>query len=151
MQVEYEWKPPRCENCQVFGHEGGQCPKLEQVIRKPIAVADGFQEVKKKKKVNQQNGLNMNKQKPKMMYQPVVKPTRYTGEASTFKAPIISKNSFELLNDCEVTMNDVNEIIKVKKPGYSASLKSHLSPDYTDDFDDDVDEHIEIPLETSAT
>ena len=22
MDVEYEWKPPRCQHCCVFGHEG---------------------------------------------------------------------------------------------------------------------------------
>lgn len=25
--VEYEWKPPRCAHCCIFGHETSECPK----------------------------------------------------------------------------------------------------------------------------
>lgn len=27
VRVEYEWKPPRCGTCMVFGHADDQCPK----------------------------------------------------------------------------------------------------------------------------
>ncbi|GJX24307.1 reverse transcriptase domain-containing protein [Tanacetum coccineum] len=27
IQVEYEWKPPLCHDCHVFGHNDDQCPK----------------------------------------------------------------------------------------------------------------------------
>ncbi|GKD29112.1 putative reverse transcriptase domain-containing protein, partial [Tanacetum coccineum] len=27
VRVEYEWKPLRCANCKVFGHELDECPK----------------------------------------------------------------------------------------------------------------------------
>ncbi|GJU79346.1 hypothetical protein Tco_1276416 [Tanacetum coccineum] len=27
VKVEYEWKPPRCGTCSVFGHDGVLCPK----------------------------------------------------------------------------------------------------------------------------
>nr|GFD15753.1 hypothetical protein [Tanacetum cinerariifolium] len=27
MKVEYEWKPPRCSDCLVFGHNNSECPK----------------------------------------------------------------------------------------------------------------------------
>ncbi|GKG35594.1 zinc knuckle CX2CX4HX4C containing protein, partial [Tanacetum coccineum] len=27
IRVEYEWKPPRCSSCKVFGHVLNECPK----------------------------------------------------------------------------------------------------------------------------
>nr|GEU28767.1 RNA-directed DNA polymerase, eukaryota, reverse transcriptase zinc-binding domain protein [Tanacetum cinerariifolium] len=32
MSVEYEWKPPRCSDCLVFGHATEQCPKRVKAI-----------------------------------------------------------------------------------------------------------------------
>ncbi|GKB31830.1 sodium/hydrogen exchanger 6 [Tanacetum coccineum] len=44
IRVEYEWKPPLCIDCYVFGHTADQCPK--KVIDKPITPVvvsdDGF-------------------------------------------------------------------------------------------------------------
>ncbi|GJU72093.1 zinc knuckle CX2CX4HX4C containing protein, partial [Tanacetum coccineum] len=58
--VEYEWRPPRCDVCKIFGHVYDQCPK--KVVTPPIVSTspvvtptvektnDGFQTVGKKKK-----------------------------------------------------------------------------------------------------
>ncbi|GJS10905.1 zinc knuckle CX2CX4HX4C containing protein [Tanacetum coccineum] len=58
--VEYEWRPPRCDICKIFGHVHDHCPK--KVVSSPIVAAsnivtptvektnDGFQMVGKKKK-----------------------------------------------------------------------------------------------------
>ncbi|GKE87805.1 zinc knuckle CX2CX4HX4C containing protein, partial [Tanacetum coccineum] len=27
IHVEYEWRPPRCDICKIFGHVHDQCPK----------------------------------------------------------------------------------------------------------------------------
>ncbi|GJT80255.1 hypothetical protein Tco_1054597 [Tanacetum coccineum] len=27
VSIEYEWQPPRCESCKIFGHSDDQCPK----------------------------------------------------------------------------------------------------------------------------
>ncbi|GKA08464.1 hypothetical protein Tco_0687795 [Tanacetum coccineum] len=27
VSIEYEWKPPRCDLCRIFGHDQAQCPK----------------------------------------------------------------------------------------------------------------------------
>ncbi|GJX91382.1 hypothetical protein Tco_0344708 [Tanacetum coccineum] len=27
VRVEYEWKPPRCDECKIFGHSCNNCPK----------------------------------------------------------------------------------------------------------------------------
>ncbi|GJT07614.1 zinc knuckle CX2CX4HX4C containing protein [Tanacetum coccineum] len=60
VTVEYEWKPPRCDLCKIFGHVHDHCPK--KVSSPPTVVTsnivtsivektnDGFQTVGKKKK-----------------------------------------------------------------------------------------------------
>ncbi|GKD50384.1 pentatricopeptide repeat-containing protein [Tanacetum coccineum] len=60
IRVEYEWRPPRCDVCKIFGHVHDQCPKkvvtLPIVSTSPIVTPtvektnDGFQTVGKKKK-----------------------------------------------------------------------------------------------------
>lgn len=50
VRVEYEWKPPRCNTCKVFGHEGNNCPhKPKPSVEKPKPKTDeeGFQVPKK--------------------------------------------------------------------------------------------------------
>ncbi|GKE41491.1 cytokinin dehydrogenase 3-like protein [Tanacetum coccineum] len=40
VRVEYEWKPPRCSSCEVFGHIHEECPKNTEyrpVLKKPNA------------------------------------------------------------------------------------------------------------------
>ncbi|GJV92052.1 putative reverse transcriptase domain, reverse transcriptase zinc-binding domain protein [Tanacetum coccineum] len=62
ISVEYEWKPPHCRDCNVFGHTHDTCPNN---VNKPdpnttikADHSDGFTEVKRKKnkgrKVDQQ-------------------------------------------------------------------------------------------------
>ncbi|GJR05196.1 hypothetical protein Tco_0528180 [Tanacetum coccineum] len=42
IRVEYEWKPPRCEQCKIFGHMNDQRPKNATTI--PTVINnDGFQ------------------------------------------------------------------------------------------------------------
>ncbi|GJV68572.1 zinc knuckle CX2CX4HX4C containing protein [Tanacetum coccineum] len=60
IYVEYEWRPPRCDTCKIFGHVHDNYPK--KVATHPIVVTsnvvtptvektnDGFQTVGKKKK-----------------------------------------------------------------------------------------------------
>ncbi|GKA22673.1 hypothetical protein Tco_0708635 [Tanacetum coccineum] len=40
VRVEYEWKPPRCSSCKVFGHICEECPKNtgadeKKTVKKP--------------------------------------------------------------------------------------------------------------------
>ncbi|GJR61844.1 hypothetical protein Tco_1504006 [Tanacetum coccineum] len=58
--LEYEWRPPRCDTCKIFGHVHEYCPK--KVVSPPIVATsnvvtpnaektnDGFQTVGKTKK-----------------------------------------------------------------------------------------------------
>nr|GEW86836.1 hypothetical protein [Tanacetum cinerariifolium] len=60
IRVEYEWRPPRCDVCKIFGHVYDHCPK--KVVSPPIVTTsnvaaptveksnDGFQTMGKKKK-----------------------------------------------------------------------------------------------------
>ncbi|GKC92454.1 hypothetical protein Tco_1157896 [Tanacetum coccineum] len=60
VTVEYEWKPPRCDLCKIFGHVHDHCPK--KVSSPPTVVTsnivtsivektnDGFQTVGKKRR-----------------------------------------------------------------------------------------------------
>ncbi|GJR24355.1 hypothetical protein Tco_0972882 [Tanacetum coccineum] len=60
IRVEYEWRPPRCDTCKIFGHVHDYCPK--KVVSPPVVATsnvvtlnaektnDGFQTVGKKKK-----------------------------------------------------------------------------------------------------
>ncbi|GJQ96153.1 zinc knuckle CX2CX4HX4C containing protein [Tanacetum coccineum] len=67
IRVEYEWRPPRCDVCKMFGHVHDQCPKKVAsppiVSTSPIVTPtvektnDGFQMVGKKKK-RKGNSLN---------------------------------------------------------------------------------------------
>ncbi|GJY55388.1 hypothetical protein Tco_0454503 [Tanacetum coccineum] len=68
IRVEYEWKPPRCVLCKIFGHVHDQCPK--KVVSPPIVTTsnvvtptvektiDGFQTVGKKKRKGKSKSTN---------------------------------------------------------------------------------------------
>ncbi|GJU83616.1 sodium/hydrogen exchanger 6 [Tanacetum coccineum] len=61
IYVEYEWKPPRCHTCNIFGHLGDSCPK--KVVNTPVVnnstntntPNDGFQQVVNKRRNNKKN------------------------------------------------------------------------------------------------
>ncbi|GJV14190.1 hypothetical protein Tco_1359513 [Tanacetum coccineum] len=55
LPVEYEWKPPRCHTCNIFGHMGDSCPKkvvVTPVVNDTNDTNDGFQKVVNKKHNN---------------------------------------------------------------------------------------------------
>ncbi|GJV17472.1 retrovirus-related pol polyprotein from transposon TNT 1-94 [Tanacetum coccineum] len=71
VNIEYEWKPPRCDLCKIFGHVHDYCPKkvlIPNTVVTPnvpaptaektnptstvVKTNDGFQTVGKKKKKN---------------------------------------------------------------------------------------------------
>ncbi|GKE59532.1 hypothetical protein Tco_1498717 [Tanacetum coccineum] len=57
IQVEYEWKPPNCHDCRVFGHNLEQCPKcpVENVKVTEEEKNDGFTTVTNRKKKGKQS------------------------------------------------------------------------------------------------
>ncbi|GKD56971.1 retrotransposon protein, putative, ty1-copia subclass [Tanacetum coccineum] len=46
VRIEYEWKPPRCSSCKVFGHIHEECPKNtgdgeKKTVKKPSQTSQG--------------------------------------------------------------------------------------------------------------
>ncbi|GJZ84346.1 reverse transcriptase domain-containing protein, partial [Tanacetum coccineum] len=59
ISVEYEWKPPHCTDCQVFGHTCATCPKCKKTEPTSDSVdehKDGFTKVTRKKKKGNKAG-----------------------------------------------------------------------------------------------
>ncbi|GKC05607.1 hypothetical protein Tco_0997217 [Tanacetum coccineum] len=75
IRVEYEWRPPRCDECKIFVHVHDHCPK--KVVSPPIVATpnvvntftvvtptvenDGFQAVGKKKEKGKSKSYNCGK------------------------------------------------------------------------------------------
>lgn len=109
VSVEYEWKPPQCSECKVFGHIDSACPfNIPKTIPIKIKDADGFQEVTKKKgkgTVNKnKNGFPMGK-KQRVMYRPVAN-----------KNVNKNTNSFSSLHNLDENGNpkETNTVLDVK-------------------------------------
>ncbi|GKD77361.1 zinc knuckle CX2CX4HX4C containing protein, partial [Tanacetum coccineum] len=50
IDIEYEWKPPRCETCKIFDHTDEHCPKKPKTTTPTPVTDDGFLEAYKKGK-----------------------------------------------------------------------------------------------------
>nr|GEU60555.1 hypothetical protein [Tanacetum cinerariifolium] len=55
IDIEYEWKSPRCSTCKIFDHTNDGCPKNPKVAKVSSGTNDGFMEVKKKKNMSKQH------------------------------------------------------------------------------------------------
>nr|GEW42875.1 hypothetical protein [Tanacetum cinerariifolium] len=98
IRVEYEWKPPRCACCKVFGHIQEECPKNI-----------GSGEAKNLKKPSQTpRGLPVGPKvgfKPTKEYRPVSKkPTANMKKGVEPTKEVSNSNSFDVLNS---VVNDV--------------------------------------------
>ncbi|GKE17222.1 ribonuclease H-like domain-containing protein [Tanacetum coccineum] len=126
IKVEYQWKPPHCVDCKIFGHTNEKCPKRVTIMETPTenkdgdtssttsTHSDGFTEVRRKKtkgkKAYQQSsrqidGIRLNKPKPNFFWQK--KGSNMKG-ANTDNSSQINKvscpftsNSFDALNNME--------------------------------------------------
>ncbi|GJU77453.1 zinc knuckle CX2CX4HX4C containing protein [Tanacetum coccineum] len=90
IDIEYEWKPPRCSTYKIFDHTNDGCPKNPKVIEVSSGTSDGFTEVKKKKNKSKQpqqiEGIKFTKPKLNLQYRKVDK-----GESSKTNANPITK------------------------------------------------------------
>ncbi|GJW93329.1 zinc knuckle CX2CX4HX4C containing protein [Tanacetum coccineum] len=90
IDIEYEWKPPRCSTCKIFDHTNDGCPKNPNVIEVSNGTSDGFTEVRRKKNKSKQNrqieGIKFTKPKLNLQYRKVDK-----GESSKTNANPITK------------------------------------------------------------
>ncbi|GKE92051.1 reverse transcriptase domain-containing protein, partial [Tanacetum coccineum] len=96
IKLEYEWKPPRCGTCLVFGHDDAQCPKrviadLRNLRKQGGTSNDGFQTVQRNgvrdplvSKHGSRGDISIPKQHvPKSVYQ---KKTTSTPVSNSFSA-----------------------------------------------------------------
>ncbi|GKD83419.1 hypothetical protein Tco_1350258 [Tanacetum coccineum] len=49
VEIEYEWRPSRCDNCKNFDHKDNDCPKKLKEVTPTPAKDDGFVQVTRKK------------------------------------------------------------------------------------------------------
>ncbi|GKC74742.1 hypothetical protein Tco_1120625, partial [Tanacetum coccineum] len=55
IDIEYEWKHPRCSTCKIFDHMNNGCPKNPKVIKVSNGTSDGYTKVRRKKNKSKQN------------------------------------------------------------------------------------------------
>ncbi|GJR71446.1 hypothetical protein Tco_0083811 [Tanacetum coccineum] len=94
VNIEYEWKPPRCSLCSTFDHNDDMCPKCpKETTMKVVVENDGFIEVKRKKNKSKQprqvDGIRITKPSLNLHYKRVEK-----GESSKFQQPANTKNIY---------------------------------------------------------
>nr|GEU41384.1 hypothetical protein [Tanacetum cinerariifolium] len=99
VRIEYEWKPPRCTCCKVFGHIQEECPKnpglgVTKNLKDPSQALRGVP-------VGPKVGL-----KPTKEYRPVSKKptTNASGNKKKCMEPskeVCNSNPFDVLNSVE--------------------------------------------------
>ncbi|GJR17556.1 hypothetical protein Tco_0966083 [Tanacetum coccineum] len=114
MDVEYEWKPPRCSECLVFGHANEQCPKQVTEVPKEnvTAQSDGFTTVQNRKKKGKRVGNNQARpaegfkvSKPSQVWN--IKSTKKgSGTQKDDSSKLVNQNPFDILN----TVDNVKEL-----------------------------------------
>ncbi|XP_071705361.1 uncharacterized protein [Rutidosis leptorrhynchoides] len=138
VKVEYEWKPPRCDNCKIFGHRDAQCPKSIPVPEANKTVDGGYQKVTKQSKSTvggkqkTGDGFLVVKPKAKFVYRRKMNNTNGEGVAnkvagtSGLKNTTTDENPFTALND----LNDEDD---------GDGLKTHNGQLIDEDSDIEVD------------
>ncbi|GKB14373.1 zinc knuckle CX2CX4HX4C containing protein, partial [Tanacetum coccineum] len=119
VTIEYEWKPPRCDQCKIFGHVQDHCPKkvliTPSVVTSNVATPTiektnyGFQTVGKKKKKDKSKSTNGGQFGGHMVKQTVrYEPKAITSipKKETTNVGNASKSSSMLKTTITSTMND---------------------------------------------
>ncbi|GJR79144.1 zinc knuckle CX2CX4HX4C containing protein [Tanacetum coccineum] len=131
IRVEYEWRPPRCDICKIFGHVHDHCPKkvvspsivaTSNVVTPTVEkINDGFQTVgKKKKRKGKSKSTNVGQFagpsiKPNVRYEPKAitsAPKKgATNEGNASKSPTMSKTTgYSSKNDNIITSNSYSAL-----------------------------------------
>ncbi|GKC46672.1 zinc knuckle CX2CX4HX4C containing protein [Tanacetum coccineum] len=121
VSIEYEWKPPRCDLCKIFGHSHDCCPKKVLIpnaetsnvitpnvvntstVPTPLVqkTNDGFQTVGKKKK-------KKGKSKSNVVGPSIKQNVRYEPKASTSAPKKTTTNVGNVSNSSSLLKNMVN-------------------------------------------
>nr|GEY76160.1 hypothetical protein [Tanacetum cinerariifolium] len=140
VRVKYEWNPPRCGMCMIFGHDVMLCPK--RVVGKPMN--DGFRMDK---------GTSSSPKTTPFVDTNKVSISGYNKESPSNKGNTFSlSNSFEALNDENLIIKEVASGSMATTSGVGYGLKSLLEQwrkyKVVDDhvpYDNDMYEVQEIP------
>ncbi|GJU27333.1 retrovirus-related pol polyprotein from transposon TNT 1-94 [Tanacetum coccineum] len=162
IQIEYEWKPPLCNDCHVFGHTLDNCPKKvpAQHIIPVAAPEDGFTTVTNRKKggkggkgyaaINSKNhagGFKVNNSK-NFQYQPV-KQKNNDSIPSTSGTKTNEKEKVKEGEDNGVKLRNLfeklNDITSVVDPNSDTGVtdqthKSDTTTIYNDDSESEIEE-----------
>ncbi|GJU85945.1 hypothetical protein Tco_1293491 [Tanacetum coccineum] len=102
VRVEYEWKPPRCSSCKVFGHIHEECPKNtgageKKTVKKPSQTSRGVL-------VGPKMGF-----KPQKEYRSVTKKPNVSSSGNKKKGveptiKVSNSNPFDVLNSVDNDM-----------------------------------------------
>nr|XP_043639257.1 uncharacterized protein LOC122610328 [Erigeron canadensis] len=141
MRVEYEWKPPRCASCCIFGHSDAQCPQNVKVYTKGSDVdSGGFKEVKGKRKAKQ--GVPIKQHKTRFEYRPVNKnDTTSVADPSSSESAVKTSNAYELLSDFSEGVNE---------PVNTAATSSEQRDKPKASTEDEDDDEVEVIWDESA-
>ncbi|GJZ69543.1 RNA-directed DNA polymerase, eukaryota, reverse transcriptase zinc-binding domain protein [Tanacetum coccineum] len=113
MQVEYQWKPVRCNHCKVYRHGLIECkkrPRTEDELkqnkggRKEVLDRTEFEEIRNKKKGSYIN--NLKKKSVEVQYRPKVNVKKDILKENTSKPDMRNKNEE---NRNKVQKEDVNK------------------------------------------
>ncbi|GJZ19411.1 sugar transport protein 13 [Tanacetum coccineum] len=144
IDIEYEWKPPRCSHCLIFDHITDKCPKMPKETIPNTTDDEGFVEVKKKKNKNKSkpqrpiDGIRLTKPPPKMYYRRVE-----AGESS--KASETQSKSTKVVNKPEVTVsNSFDALNMAEKEDVVPSDFGDKREDVLNASDSEVDEEIMV-------
>ncbi|GKC35484.1 zinc knuckle CX2CX4HX4C containing protein [Tanacetum coccineum] len=140
VRVEYEWKPPRCDLCKIFGHVNDQCPKKVTVTPNVEKTNDGFQMVANKKKNGKAKSISSGKfggqsvkQSSRVSSMPKVQLLKAKVPPVSSRSPnvdkggnIIVSNSYDALDDkseeeVENVFDESANLLNSSKTGVSSS------------------------------
>ncbi|GKC21635.1 hypothetical protein Tco_1023785 [Tanacetum coccineum] len=128
IRVEYEWKPPHCIDCKLFGHAHNLCPKRVKKVDTSApntdSPKDGFTKVTNRNNKVKKTDYNQPKTRPIGVY------AKDSSSHAKVNSPFMT-NSFDALNnlgeevDCEVLKTScTHEMGQSKGNGKRYSNKS---------------------------
>ncbi|GKC79380.1 nucleotide-diphospho-sugar transferase [Tanacetum coccineum] len=134
VRVEYEWKPPSCSSCKVFGHIHKECPKNtcaneKKTMKKPSQTSRGIL-------VGPKMGF-----KPQKEYRPVTKKPNASSSGNKKKGveptiEVSNPNPFDVLNtvDNDVEFGTNRGITNLVNKEATSSGSSFMNIDNDGDF-----------------
>ncbi|GKE38894.1 zinc knuckle CX2CX4HX4C containing protein, partial [Tanacetum coccineum] len=151
VNIEYEWKSPRCDLCKIFGHVQDHCPKKVSI---PPSVDthivektnDGFQTVGKKKKKSKSKSTNGGQFGGHSVKQNI----RYEPKAT---ANVQKKGAINVGNASKSGVSQVSTLLKNHPPNANVPITKEgnitLSNSYAA-LDDESEEDVENVYDESA-